>query len=144
MTTHTEDPFYSLQIRNAERIKAAIQRLGRSYLLHPDNRLKRKVSPEAAKALDDADVQIRALKNRIFDLEEENRRLRNRVEAYPQTHLNPAGSLPPVDCPLLIELGPGKLVAAVRPSFIPRKSSPMTYRLSDGSMTEGRFRWTYP
>lgn len=59
-------------------------------------------------------------------------------------HLNRAEHLPPVDCPLLIEVEPGRLVRAVRTSFIANKDRQMEYRLPDGTTITGRFAWTYP
>lgn len=59
-------------------------------------------------------------------------------------HLNSASQLPPVDCPLLIEIQPGELVAASRISFITKRNREMDYLLADGSTITGRYRWTYP
>lgn len=59
-------------------------------------------------------------------------------------HLNPAEQLPPVDCPLLIELEPGLLVPAARTTFVESKGREMEYRLNDGTLVLGRYRWTYP
>ena len=59
-------------------------------------------------------------------------------------HLNPAELLPPVDCPLLIEVEPGRLVQAARTGFVESRDREMEYRLADGSMIVGRYRWTYP
>lgn len=60
-------------------------------------------------------------------------------------YLNPAdaGFLPPVDCPLLIEVD-GEILEARRPVFVEQKDGQLTYELSDGSTLQGRFRWTYP
>lgn len=60
------------------------------------------------------------------------------------THLNVACVLPPVDCPLLIELAPGKLVKAERTGHVESRSHDMQYRVSDGNLITGKFRWTYP
>lgn len=60
------------------------------------------------------------------------------------THLNAATVLPPVDCPLLIELAPGKLVRAERTGHVESRSHDMQYRVSDGNVISGKFRWTYP
>jgi len=57
--------------------------------------------------------------------------------------LNSNGALPPVDCPLLIEL-PNVLLPATRSGFITKKSDEMEYRLPNGSLIHGRYRWTYP
>ena len=61
-----------------------------------------------------------------------------------QTHLNAATTLPPVGCPLLIEVEPGKLVHAQRPQFVEHRGNDLTYRLSDGTEIHGQYRWTYP
>lgn len=58
-------------------------------------------------------------------------------------HLNRAERLPPVDCPLLIDVG-GTLVLAERTCHVSDRNNNMTYRLSDGSTLIGRFNWTYP
>lgn len=58
-------------------------------------------------------------------------------------HLNPADQLPPVDCPLLIQVD-GELLQAERTSFIASRDRAMVYRLNDGREIEGRFPWTYP
>lgn len=59
-------------------------------------------------------------------------------------HLNPAGDLPPVNCPLLIELEPGVLVHAERTGFISDRNRDMEYLLASGKVIHGRFAWTYP
>lgn len=56
-------------------------------------------------------------------------------------HLNT--TLPPVDCPLLIEVD-GVLLRAERPRFIEDKANDMIYTLTTGETLTGRFRWTYP
>lgn len=58
-------------------------------------------------------------------------------------HLNPADLLPPVTCPLLIEVD-DRLLRAERTGIIPNKADGMEYRLDDGSLIYGRYRWTYP
>lgn len=58
-------------------------------------------------------------------------------------HLNRAERLPPVDCPLLIDVG-GTLVRAERTCHVSDRNNNMTYRLSDGSTLTGRYCWTYP
>ena len=60
------------------------------------------------------------------------------------THLNGQDVLPPVDCPLLIALAPGKLVRAERTGHVESRNHDMEYRVSDGNKIMGRFRWTYP
>lgn len=59
-------------------------------------------------------------------------------------HLNSAGDLPPVGCPLLIEIAPGRLVAAERPTLVASRGDDLTYRLTDGTVIHGKLRWTYP
>lgn len=59
-------------------------------------------------------------------------------------HLNPASSLPPVDCPLVIELPSGLLVRAIRTEFVKQKDDLLTYTLADGTTVIGRYRWSYP
>jgi hypothetical protein len=57
--------------------------------------------------------------------------------------INSNGVLPPVDCPLLIELS-NVLVPATRTGFIAKKTDAMEYRLPNGALIHGRYRWTYP
>lgn len=59
------------------------------------------------------------------------------------SHLNAASLLPPVACPLLIEVD-GRLRRAERTGIIANKADGMEYRLDDGSLIYGRFPWTYP
>lgn len=59
------------------------------------------------------------------------------------TTLNGADQLPPVACPLMIEVD-GNLVKAERTEFVQHRGQDMVYRLADGSTLLGRFRWTYP
>lgn len=59
-------------------------------------------------------------------------------------HLNSADDLPPVDCPLLIEVAPGEMKRAHRTAFIASTERTMTYQTTDGEQLSGRFRWTYP
>lgn len=58
-------------------------------------------------------------------------------------HLNAADLLPPVSCPLLIEVN-GDLVRAERTGLIANRADDMEYRLAGGTCIHGRFRWTYP
>ena len=58
-------------------------------------------------------------------------------------HLNRPDHLPPVGCPLLIEVG-GALVKAHRTGFIADRDRQMEYQLADGTTITGRYRWTYP
>lgn len=71
-------------------------------------------------------------------------RLNRAQTRQPEVHLNPADKLPPVDCPLLIEVMEGYLVPARRTGIIENKSADMEYRLVTGDTIQGRFRWTYP
>lgn len=59
-------------------------------------------------------------------------------------HLNSAGSLPPVACPIMIELPGQGLKRAERTGFVAHKDNQLEYILADGSKIIGRFRWTYP
>ena len=59
-------------------------------------------------------------------------------------HLNHASALPPVACPLVIDVPQRGMLRAERTSFVTQKGNEMEYRLSDGSTIIGRFRWTYP
>lgn len=58
-------------------------------------------------------------------------------------HLNPESQLPPVDCPLLIDVE-GELLQARRTSFVERRDLQLEYELEDGRLITGRFMWTYP
>lgn len=66
----------------------------------------------------------------------------NELARMEDVHLNKSDHLPPVDCPLLIEVD-GELIPAVRTAFIANKSGAMVYRVKGGEL-EGRFPWTYP
>lgn len=57
--------------------------------------------------------------------------------------VNSNGVLPPVGCPLMIELS-NVLVPATRTGFIAKKTDAMEYRLPNGALIHGRYRWTYP
>lgn len=59
------------------------------------------------------------------------------------SRLNPADQLPPVACPLVIEVD-GQLIRAERTEFVQHRGHDMNYRLADGSVLRGRFAWTYP
>lgn len=58
-------------------------------------------------------------------------------------HLNAAEHLPPVNCPLLIDVN-GELTRAERTGFVEQRDRQMEYQLVDGSRILGRYRWTYP
>jgi hypothetical protein len=76
------------------------------------------------------------------------------------TAWNDPGSLAPVDSPIMIRLPPGteihhwgsakafivlkeEVVQAKRTAYISDKSRAMKYELHDGSIVNGRFRWTH-
>lgn len=72
-------------------------------------------------------------------------RLKDRIrELEGGVHLNPESVLPPVDTPLLVLIPDGRLVNAVRPTFLASRNDQITYRFEDGSEFVGRLRWTYP
>lgn len=58
-------------------------------------------------------------------------------------HLNAPELLPPVECPLVIDIG-GEYRTAERTGHISDRDSDMNYRLHDGLVISGRFAWTYP
>lgn len=58
-------------------------------------------------------------------------------------HLNHETTLPPVDCPLLIQVD-GQMVRAFRPTFVEDRRDELTYELADGTLLSGKFPWTYP
>lgn len=66
------------------------------------------------------------------------------VEDQPAApYMNAAGHLPPVDCPLLLEVN-GELVRGQRTGFLHNKDREMVYELESGETITGRFPWTYP
>jgi len=59
--------------------------------------------------------------------------------------LNSNSLLPPVGCPLMVEIPELEaLVEARRTGFIGKKSDDMEYELFTGRKIHGRLRWTYP
>ena len=58
-------------------------------------------------------------------------------------HLNSPDLLPPVECPIVIQMPCGNLVPAERTRHIESRNRDMEYRLSDGRLVVGRFKWTY-
>lgn len=59
-------------------------------------------------------------------------------------HWNHESRLPPVDCPLLIQVG-SEVVAVVRPTFVEVKTDQLVFvRKDNGKEIFGRFPWTYP
>ena len=77
--------------------------------------------------------------NKLIAAEEEITRLHSGTGL----HLNPLDHLPPVDCPLLIEVSPGELIRACRPTFAATKRDSLVFDTEAGQI-EGRFPWTYP
>lgn len=68
----------------------------------------------------------------------------NPLRCPPETlHLNHASHLPPVNCPLLIQVD-GELLQAHRTVFVSSRADTLVYRLHNGREIEGRFPWTYP
>ena len=57
--------------------------------------------------------------------------------------LNSEEVLPPVDCPLLIQIN-DVLVKAIRPAFVERKGDELVYELPCKTRITGKFKWTYP
>jgi len=55
----------------------------------------------------------------------------------------PASMLPPVQCPLLINVN-GSIFEAHRETWVVGKDSVLTFVLKNGFKLEGRFPWTYP
>lgn len=95
----------------------------KAQLYHTIEHLQQRLSTAVDKQL--------LLMNRIIEAEE-------RVN---EPHLN--HHLPPVRCPLLIQVD-GKLLHAERTGFVASKGSDMEYELADGRLIMGRYRWTYP
>ena len=96
-----------------------------------------------------------ALKRAVLELELKDRLLSNATDKQilllneiiamnDTTHLNSAGNLPPVACPLLIEIAPDRLVRAERPTAVANRGDDLTYQLTDGNVIHGKLRWTYP
>lgn len=59
-------------------------------------------------------------------------------------HLNNPDVLPPVGCPLIIQMPCGRLVKAERTGHVESKGRDLEYRTSDGAVIVGRLKWTYP
>lgn len=83
---------------------------------------------------------VRALAGELRTL---TARLHRLLERDGGMHFNPADDLPPVDCPLLLNIE-GKLRRAERVCYIQSRGDSMEYRLDDGQIVMGRFPWTYP
>ena len=58
-------------------------------------------------------------------------------------HLNHPNSLPPVQCPLVIEVD-GQFLLAERTTHLRQRDGQMTYQLQSGAVLTGRYWWTYP
>lgn len=56
---------------------------------------------------------------------------------------NGAERLPPVGCPLVININ-GLAVKATRVSHLSDRSGQMDYRLVAGDVIRGRYQWSYP
>lgn len=67
------------------------------------------------------------------------------AKASTELHLNSidAANLPPVDSPLLIEIVPGVLLRARRPTHVNDKHAELRFDLDAGGYAVGRFRWTH-
>lgn len=60
-----------------------------------------------------------------------------------QYEWNSAERLPPVGCPLVINVN-GSAVRATRVSHLSDRSGQMDYRLVSGEVISGRYQWSYP
>ena len=56
---------------------------------------------------------------------------------------NRAALLPPVGCPLVIQID-GAAVHAERTNHLTDKTGQMDYKLSGGQVIRGRYEWSYP
>lgn len=101
--------------------------------------LVRKRLAAAQRLADKRGETVRTLAADLRGLTERMKRLLAREE----THFNPADVLPPVDCPLLLNID-GTLRRAERVRYIQSRGDIMEYRLDDGQVVMGRFPWTYP
>lgn len=86
-------------------------------------------------------------------LEVERARSRKLAQELAELRSNPAGGwnsadmLPPVGCPLELNLGARygyDTAYGERLAHIEQKDRAMTYKLSTGEVITGRFPWTYP
>ena len=114
-------------------------------VLKADNRKLRAALAEARDALERAAAELE-LKDRLLSnaTDKQILLLNEIISMKESTHLNSAGDLPPVGCPLLIEIAPGRLVQAERPVAVASRGDDLTYQLSDGNVIQGKLRWTYP
>lgn len=89
--------------------------------------------------------EIEMLEGRLSTAADKQILLLNKlIDAKEPVHLNAASNLPPVECPLLVEIAPGRLVRAERPSMLASRGDDLTYTLVDGNVIHGKLRWTYP
>ena len=96
-------------------------------------------------ALELSEQRVLMLEGRLSTAADKQILLLNKLITRDDTpHTNSETTLPPVDCPLLIEVATGLLVPALRPAFVEHRGNDLTYRLSDGTEIIGQFRWTYP
>lgn len=89
--------------------------------------------------------EIEMLERRLSTAADKQILLLNKlIDTKEAVHLNAASNLPPVECPLLVEIAPGRLVRAERPSMLASRGDDMAYVLTDGNVIHGKLRWTYP
>lgn len=104
------------------------------------------VSAEETAALLDAlrDNQVAYHRGGLL-LGASSQRVEHPIEGWTgdELKLNSGCMLPPVSCPLLIELEPGVLVRASRPTFAESKGDQLVYETEHGLTIIGRPRWTY-
>lgn len=110
-----------------------------------ENRKLRDALDYCRSALDAALKELELKDRLLSNATDKQILLLNEIIAMNETvHLNSAGNLPPVACPLLIEIAPGRLVRAERPTAVANRNDDMAYRLTDGNVIQGKLRWTYP
>lgn len=113
--------------------------------LKEENRALRGVLAAAKAALERSEEERAMLERRLSTAADKQILLLNKlINRDNAVHLNSADILPPVECPLLVELAPGKLVNAERTAFVEHRGNDLTYKVSDGNVICGKFRWTYP
>jgi hypothetical protein len=99
----------------------------------------------AANTLEQSEQRCAMLERRLSTAADKQILLLNKlIDRDNAVHLNAATTLPPVECPLLVELAPGRLVHAERTSHVECRGHDLTYLVSDGNVIHGQFRWTYP
>lgn len=113
--------------------------------LKTENRKLRRALAETRDALKRAVLELELKDRLLSNATDKQILLLNEIIAMSETmHLNSAGNLPPVACPLLIEIAPGRLVRAERPTAVANRGDDLTYKLTDGNIIHGKLRWTYP